>query len=70
MGDRIGFGLGRTINLGNFESLRLDVSMYTEVAEGENKKTAFKRCKIFVERRLEEECRDYESQLKPGKGGK
>jgi len=55
MADRIGYGGGRTINTGNYESVRLDLWRETEVELDEKPAEAHARVKLWVEARLDKE---------------
>jgi hypothetical protein len=55
-------GMSRTINLGNFESMRLEASVTIEVSEREN----FEDCKIGAQRELRKLLEEtYLNQAKP-----
>lgn len=41
--DRVKVTVGRTLNLGNYESCRIDVGLEADVQEGEGRKDAFKK---------------------------
>ena len=47
-------GLGYTLNLGNFQSLRIDLSVTDNKREGENTSEAFERVYAFVESKVTE----------------
>ena len=55
MADKVRFGKGVTINVGNYESVRLDLERETEVEPNEDVGTAFVRVKTWVDRVLDEE---------------
>ena len=55
MADKVRFGKGVTINLGNYESVRLDLSLEVEVKPGEQWTDAQERAQGFVEHQLEKE---------------
>lgn len=63
MVDRVRISLGRTINLGNFESFRVDVDFQSAVGDDEEVDTAYNRVKKIVEKRLEAECAPVERGL-------
>lgn len=49
---KVTVGLGYTLNLGNFQSLRIDISVADSKREGENTSEAFDRIYKFVEEKL------------------
>lgn len=51
-GSKVSWSIGHTTNLGNFESLRLDVSVDDFVREGETIAEASERVYRFVEKEL------------------
>ena len=51
---KVTVGLGYTLNLGNFQSLRIDLSVTDNKREGENTNEAFERVYSFVENKLAE----------------
>lgn len=51
---KVTVGLGYTLNLGNFQSLRIDLSVTDNKREGENTNDAFERVYAFVEQKLSE----------------
>jgi len=54
--------LGRTINIGNFESFRADVSLSMDAEPNQTGK-AFNQCQKMVEERLEHICKPIEDAL-------
>ena len=52
-GNRVWYSMGVTINLGNFESARLDVGAAMDVSPGEDPDIVFSRCVEFVKEHLE-----------------
>jgi hypothetical protein len=52
MTSRVRVALGATINIGNFENLRIDYELTTDVLDGEDYVTAFNRVTEIVEDRL------------------
>ena len=60
---RVKVGLGYTLNLGNFQSLRIDLEVTDSKREGENTNDAFERVYDFVESRLAEKVKEASSEL-------
>lgn len=58
---KVKVGLGYTLNLGNFQSLRIDVEVTDNKREGENTNDAFERVYGFVENKLAEKVREAQS---------
>lgn len=55
---KVTVGLGYTLNLGNFQSLRIDLSVSDSKREGENTADAFERVYKFVEEKLAEKVKE------------
>lgn len=60
---KVKVGLGYTLNLGNFQSLRVDIEVTDSKREGENTVDAFERVYEFVENRLTEKVKEASAQL-------
>ena len=60
---KVRVGLGYTLNLGNFQSLRIDLEVTDNKREGENTNDAFERVYAFVEDRLAEKVKEASSEL-------
>lgn len=60
---RVRVGLGYTLNLGNFQSLRIDLEVTDNKREGENTGEAFERVYDFVENKLAEKVKEASSEL-------
>jgi hypothetical protein len=60
---RVRVGLGYTLNLGNFQSLRIDLEVTDSKREGENTNDAFERIYEFVEERLAIKVKEASSEL-------
>lgn len=60
---KVKVGLGYTLNLGNFQSLRIDVEVADSKREGENTNDAFERVYSFVEEKLAEKVKEASSEL-------
>ena len=55
---KVSITLGYTLNLGNFQSLRLDLGVVDSKREGENTEQAFERVYKFVEDKLTEKIKE------------
>ena len=53
---------GYTLNLGNFQSLRLDLGVIDSKRDGENTEQAFDRVYKFVEDKLTEKIKEAQSE--------
>ena len=51
---KVTYSKGRTVNLGNFESLRVDIGIELECQDGEEDET-FKRLKAWIDAKLAKE---------------
>jgi len=60
---KVTVGLGYTLNLGNFQSLRVDISITDNKREGENTNDAFERVYAFVEAKLAEKVRESAEEI-------
>ncbi len=60
---KVTVGLGYTLNLGNFQSLRLDLSITDTKRDGENTNEAFERVYKFVEDKLAEKVKEASSEI-------
>tara|TARA_B110000503_G_scaffold84020_1_gene128068 strand:+ start:12374 stop:12583 length:210 start_codon:yes stop_codon:yes gene_type:complete len=60
---KVKVGLGYTLNLGNFQSLRIDLEVIDNKREGENTNEAFERVYSFVEEKLAEKVKDAAAEL-------
>ena len=60
---KVKVGLGYTLNLGNFQSLRIDLEIQDNKREGENTQEAFDRVYSFVEDRLSEKVQEASAEL-------
>lgn len=54
-------------NLGNYESIRVNLGVEDSVRSGESANTAMDRVYAFVEKKLIEKMEEIESELKGGK---
>lgn len=59
---KVTVGLGYTLNLGNFQSLRIDISVTDNKREGENTNDAFERVYKFVEEKVAEKVRESQDE--------
>lgn len=64
---RVKVDLSFTRNLGNYESIRINVGVEDDVRKGENVETATERVYAFVENKLIEKTREVERELNSGK---
>lgn len=55
--------LGYTLNLGNFQSLRIDLAVTDNKREGENTEQAFERVYSFVENKLAEKVKEASAEI-------
>jgi hypothetical protein len=55
---KVSVALGYTLNLGNFQSLRIDLGIEDSERDGENISEAFDRVYSFVEQKLTEKVRE------------
>ena len=60
---KVSVTLGYTLNLGNFQSLRLDLGVVDSKREGENTDQAFERVYKFVEDKLTAKIAEAKSEL-------
>jgi hypothetical protein len=63
---KVSVTLGYTLNLGNFQSLRLDLGVVDAKREGENTDQAFERVYKFVEDKLTEKIAEAKVELAEG----
>ena len=59
---KVSITLGYTLNLGNFQSLRLDLGVIDAKREGENTEQAFDRVYKFVEDKLTEKIKEAQTE--------
>lgn len=60
---KVTVGLGYTLNLGNFQSLRIDLSITDNKRDGENTGEAFERVYKFVEDKLAEKVKEASAEI-------
>lgn len=60
---KVNVTLGYTLNLGNFQSLRLDLGIIDSRRDGENINDAFERVYKFVEDKLAEKVKEANTQI-------
>jgi len=60
---KVTVSLGYTLNLGNFQSLRIDLGIEDSKRDGENTAEAFERVYDFVENKLAEKVKEASSEL-------
>ena len=64
---KVNVDLSFTRNLGNYESIKINVGVQDVVRSGENVDTAMERVYEFVQNKLIEKTREVEDELKSGK---
>ena len=55
---KVSYGLMRTINLGNYENVKIDIAIEAECEKGDLEK-AYKSVKRFVNEKIEEEMTEW-----------
>jgi hypothetical protein len=60
---KVNVTLGYTLNLGNFQSLRIDIGIVDSRRDGETVNDAFERVYSFVEQKLTEKVNESKSEL-------
>jgi hypothetical protein len=60
---KVKVALGYTLNLGNFQSLRIDLEVSDTKRENENTGEAFERVYEFVENKLAEKVKEASAEL-------
>ena len=60
---KVRVALGYTLNLGNFQSLRIDVEVSDNKREGENTDQAFERVYAFVEDKLSSKVKEASQEI-------
>jgi hypothetical protein len=60
---KVKVGLGYTLNLGNFQSLRIDLEVSDSKRDNENTGEAFERVYEFVENKLAEKVKEASSEI-------
>jgi hypothetical protein len=63
---KVNVTLGYTLNLGNFQSLRLDLGIIDGKREGETTDQAFERVYKFVEDKLTEKIKEAQEEAAEG----
>lgn len=59
---KVNVALGYTLNLGNFQSLRIDIGIQDAKRDGETTNDAFERVYKFVEAKLAEKIAENQEQ--------
>lgn len=62
-GTKVTVTLGYTLNLGNFQSLRIDLGITDSRRDGENVNDAFERVYSFVEAKLAEKVKEASAEI-------
>ena len=60
---KVRVALGYTLNLGNFQSLRIDLEVSDSKRDSENTSEAFERVYDFVENKLAEKVKEASSEI-------
>ena len=60
---KVNVALGYTLNLGNFQSLRIDLGVEDSKRDGEKIDEAFERVYSFVESKLAEKIKEASSEI-------
>lgn len=60
---KVNVALGYTLNLGNFQSLRIDIGIEDSRRDGETVSEAFERVYAFVEAKLEEKVNESKNEI-------
>ena len=60
---KVSVTLGYTLNLGNFQSLRIDLAVSDNRRDGENINEAFERVYAFVETKLQEKVAEAQGEI-------
>lgn len=60
---KVRVALGYTLNLGNFQSLRIDLEVQDNKRDGENTNEAFERVYSFVENKLAEKVKEASAEI-------
>lgn len=60
---KVSVTLGYTLNLGNFQSLRVDLGVVDSVREGENTNEAMDRVYDFIEAKVVEKVQEAKAEL-------
>lgn len=61
---KVNVTLGYTLNLGNFQSLRIDLGIEDSERAGENIQQAFDRVYAFVEEKLTDKVKEASAEIK------
>jgi hypothetical protein len=61
--DRVGISISRTLNLGNYESIKFDISVNSDVGKEETVEAALDRVQAKAEERLANLCDPIEKAL-------
>jgi hypothetical protein len=60
---KVKIALGYTLNLGNFQSLRIDLEVQDTKRDGENTNEAFERVYSYVEEKLAEKVKEASAEI-------
>lgn len=62
--DRVRAGYGRTINIGNYENIRIDLSIEVDVPDGVNRLDVLRKVEKECDKHLEGVCAPIELSFK------
>ena len=65
---RVTYSAGRTISLPNYESLRVDVALTSDMQQGETSEQAWNRIKAKVDARLNKEVKEIQESVRKAGG--
>jgi hypothetical protein len=60
---KVNISLGYTLNLGNFQSLRIDIGVQDSLRKEENVDAAFNRVYAFVEQKLIDKIKEAKTEV-------
>lgn len=61
--DRVKVSIGRTINIGNFEFVRIDVGLEADVRDGETRQKTYETLFKQADKQLETSCAPIEANI-------
>lgn len=62
MGKTFKYSIGKTINLGNYNSLRLEVGIEIDDAENDNVARSVNQIEAYLERKIEQHIRKFKTK--------
>jgi hypothetical protein len=60
---KVNVSLGYTMNVGNFQSLRIDIGIEDQLRDGEHVQDGFDRVYSFVEQQLASKLKEAQSEI-------